>query len=154
MYTFGTSFTTMSFCFNKIPRYVCIILRNIGQHRQSIGHWSTMFGVIVILEHVLFHKTRWSNYNVGDWNQPGKLPLGLAAVASVLCSCDITIPFHGSSAQAWYPGLIAKAGMGEHRDSDRCGCGVVDLPIVSGGREEIDVQVRFRVGFEAKNGEG
>jgi len=127
MYTFGTSFMTMGSWFSKVPRFVYVILAEailipiaiIGAKSfyatlvdilNLIGYWSTMFGVIIILEHVLFRKNTWSNYNVDEWDQPEKLPLGLAAVASFLCSCGIIIP---SMAQAWYTGPIAKVGTGD-----------------------------------------
>jgi len=127
MYTFGTSFMTMGSWFSKIPRYVYMIVSEaivipvaiVGAKTfyatfvdilNIIGYWSTVYAVIIAAEHVIFRRNSWSNYTVEDWNIPSKLPLGMAAVMSFLCSCGIIVP---SMSQVWYTGPIAKTGSGD-----------------------------------------
>ncbi|TCD62689.1 hypothetical protein EIP91_006548 [Steccherinum ochraceum] len=127
MYTFGTSFMTIGSLFSKIPRYVYMIISEailipvaiIGAKRfyatfvdilSIIGYWSSVFAVIVVLEHFIFRRNTWSRYNVADWNKPDRLPVGLAAVMSFLCACGIIIP---CMSQVWYTGPIAAAGSGD-----------------------------------------
>jgi len=127
MYTFGTSVMTVGSWANKIPRYVYLVLAQviiipvaiIGAKTffttfvnvlNYVGYWSTIWAVILVLEHIIFRKNSWSNYDITDWNKPHKLPLGIAAVLSFLCGCGIIVP---SMAQVWYTGPIAKAGTGD-----------------------------------------
>ena len=75
-----------------------------------IGYWSTVFAVIVLMEHFIFRKNSWSSYDMILWNQPKRLPWGLAAVAAFAMSFAIIIP---SMNQAWYTGTIARRGTGD-----------------------------------------
>ncbi|THH30554.1 hypothetical protein EUX98_g3626 [Antrodiella citrinella] len=127
MYTFGTSLMTIGTWFNRIPRYVFMVVSMailipvaiVGATHfydtfvdilSIIGYWSAVFAVIVILEHVIFRHNNWSYYDVSDWNQPSKLPVGIAATMSFLCAVGIIVP---CMSQAWYTGPIAKMGTGD-----------------------------------------
>lgn len=46
-----------------------------------MGYWCTMWVVITLQEQWIFRK---NVYNWDDWNDPKKLPIGLAALASFL----------------------------------------------------------------------
>jgi len=127
MYVFGTSLMTVGSWAGKVPRYVYLVLSQIivipvaiiGAKSffatfvdvlNYVGYWTTIWAVILVLEHLIFRKSTWSNYDIKDWNKPRKLPLGVAAVVSFLCGCGIIVP---SMAQVWYTGPIAKAGTGD-----------------------------------------
>ena len=75
-----------------------------------IGYWSTIFAAIVIVEHLVFRKNDWSQYNLSQWCKPSELPLGLAAIFTFLCAAGIIVP---CMSQAWYVGPIANAGTGD-----------------------------------------
>ena len=44
-----------------------------------LGYWCTSYGVIVFLEHFVFRKGKFENYDLEGWNDPAVLPKGLAA---------------------------------------------------------------------------
>lgn len=45
-----------------------------------IAYWLGPWGIILIEEHFIFRR---GHYNVDDWNTPGKLPIGWAAIVSI-----------------------------------------------------------------------
>ncbi|THG92942.1 hypothetical protein EW026_g8143 [Hermanssonia centrifuga] len=127
MYIFGSSFMTIGSFFAKVPRYVYVIISEailipvaiVGATQfyatfvdvlSLIGYWSSAFAVIVLVEHFVFRKNDFSSYKMEDWNQPRRLPVGLAAVLAFFCAFGIIIP---SMSQVWYTGPIAKAGTGD-----------------------------------------
>ncbi|CAL1708619.1 unnamed protein product [Somion occarium] len=127
MYSFGMSFMTIGSVFAKVPRYVfmgvseaiLIPVAIIGAKRfyvtfvnviSIIGYWSTVFAVIVLVEHFLFRKNDFSRYNVTDWNQPRRLPIGLAALLAFCAGFGIIVPCMSQTA---YVGPIANAGAGD-----------------------------------------
>jgi purine-cytosine permease-like protein len=75
-----------------------------------IGYWSFAYVAIVLVEHFIFRRGRFDSYNVEDWDQPSRLPLGIAATLAFLCAFGIIIP---CMSQAFYQGPIAKAGTGD-----------------------------------------
>ncbi|KAJ7034539.1 purine-cytosine permease [Mycena alexandri] len=123
MYSFGISLMNVSSVFTKVPRYVyaiiatgiCIPLALVGQTRfyaflvtliDLIGYWCASFSAIVLTEHVVFRRCDLARYNVEDWDQPRKLPPGVAALLAFFGSSALVVPF---MAQAWYVGPVAKA---------------------------------------------
>jgi len=127
MYTFGNSFMAITPFFARVPRYVFTIVSTailiplaiIGAKRfytvlvdilSVIGYWSTIFAAIVLIEHFLFRKNNFNSYRIQDWDKPGNLPTGIAALLSFLGGFGIVIP---SMSQVWYTGPIAKAGTGD-----------------------------------------
>ncbi|KAJ7240455.1 permease for cytosine/purines, uracil, thiamine, allantoin-domain-containing protein [Mycena rebaudengoi] len=106
----------------SVPRYVFSIIATaiviplsiVGAHNffttlsnflGLIGYWASTYIAIVLEEHFLFRKGDAALYNLVDWNTPGRLPSGLAAIGAVLCGIGIAIP---SMAQVWYTGPIAE----------------------------------------------
>ena len=65
---------------------------------------------MILMEHFIFRKNDFALYDLAAWNQPRRLPLGVAAVFAFLCAFGIIIPCMD---QAWYVGPIAKAGSGD-----------------------------------------
>ncbi|OCH88374.1 cytosine-purine permease [Obba rivulosa] len=127
MYTFGSSFMTITPFAARIPRYVYTIISEailipvaiIGAiHFYStfvdvisiIGYWSTVFAAIVLCEHVLFRRNSFARYDLRDFNTPRRLPLGAAALLAFLCAFGVIIP---CMSQVWYTGPIARAGTGD-----------------------------------------
>ena len=76
-----------------------------------IGYWLAPYTAIVITEHVLFRKTKWSNYDVQRcWNKPALLPSSLPAVATFIITIGVAVL---CMEQEWWTGPIAKAGTGD-----------------------------------------
>lgn len=44
-----------------------------------LGYWCTSYFVIIFTEHYLFRKGSFANYDLEGWNDPKRLPLGIAA---------------------------------------------------------------------------
>jgi purine-cytosine permease-like protein len=45
-----------------------------------VAYWLAPWAIILVLEHFVFRRGR---YNVEDWNTPGRLPIGWAAIVSM-----------------------------------------------------------------------
>ncbi|KAK7039544.1 NCS cytosine-purine permease [Favolaschia claudopus] len=105
-----------------VPRYVFSILATaiviplsiVGAHSfystlsnflGLIGYWASAFIAIVLEEHFIFRKGAVERYALANWNIPGKLPSGVAALVAGMCGIGIAIP---SMDQVWYRGPIAE----------------------------------------------
>lgn len=75
-----------------------------------IGYWTASFSAIVVVEHVFFRRSQFRRYNVEDWKDPRRLPLGIAAALAFFGSFGLIIP---CMSQVWYVGPIARAGTGD-----------------------------------------
>ncbi|KAA1476145.1 purine-cytosine permease [Dentipellis sp. KUC8613] len=127
MYSLGTSFMAVTPLFARIPRYVYAVVSTailipvaiVGATRfyntlvdilSIVGYWTSSFAAIVLTEHFIIRRNRFSSYNIEYWNQPTKLPPGVAAVLAFICSIGIIVP---SMSQVWYTGPIARSGTGD-----------------------------------------
>ncbi|KAK4698285.1 hypothetical protein P7C70_g7995, partial [Phenoliferia sp. Uapishka_3] len=71
-----------------------------------IGYWASIFTTIFILEHLVFRRANFTNYDVSHWNEPGLLPVGIAAVFSSIVGAALAVL---SMDQVWFRGPIARA---------------------------------------------
>ncbi|EGO26948.1 hypothetical protein SERLADRAFT_360944 [Serpula lacrymans var. lacrymans S7.9] len=127
MYTTCTSFMTISRLFAKIPRIllamastaVLIPVAIVGANSfyatavdvlNMIGYWMAPYSAIILAEHWFYRKITFGAYNVKNWDNPRRLPLGAAAIFVFLASFGIIVP---CMSQVWYTGPIAKAGTGD-----------------------------------------
>ncbi|KZV76787.1 cytosine-purine permease [Peniophora sp. CONT] len=128
MYSFGTSFMTVTPILARLPRYtyafvataILIPVAVVGANSfydtfvdiiSVIGYWSAGFAGIVMADHSIIRRGRWSSYRpVEDWDNPRVLPLGFAAIFAFLCAVGIIVP---SMSQVYYVGPIAAAGAGD-----------------------------------------
>ncbi|KAJ3806385.1 permease for cytosine/purines, uracil, thiamine, allantoin-domain-containing protein [Lentinula aff. lateritia] len=69
-----------------------------------LAYWLAIFSAILIEEHLIFRRGKWSNYNPEDYNNWRKLPLGVASFIAL--SCGVAGAVLGM-AQSWYIGIIA-----------------------------------------------
>lgn len=98
-YSMGMNFQMLGRVFEKVPRPIYTTLSTViymacamgGRNSlydvfksmlPLIGYWVMLFWMIVLLEDVLFRRTR--GYDWSAWNCPQRLPLGLAAGAAFL----------------------------------------------------------------------
>ncbi|CAK7244592.1 MAG: hypothetical protein STHCBS139747_006136 [Sporothrix thermara] len=78
---------------------------NLNNFITLIGYWAAAFCGAVLVEHVWFRRRSCKNYDIADWDTSSRLPLGIAAICSALCSVALIVP---SMDQVWYIGPIAK----------------------------------------------
>lgn len=71
-----------------------------------ISYWSASFVAIMIFEHVIFRKSDATTYDHSIWDDGARLPWGVAALASGVCSFAVVIP---CMAAAWYTGPVAES---------------------------------------------
>ncbi|KAF1985391.1 hypothetical protein K402DRAFT_334627 [Aulographum hederae CBS 113979] len=119
-YSSGLSLQLLGHYFHAVPRLiwsllfviVVAVLAIAGQEHLStivsnfvslLGYWTVSFTIILMMEDKIFRKR--SGYNLTVWDQPSKLPIGVAAVVALLagyCAGGVT-----GMAQTWYIGPIA-----------------------------------------------
>jgi NCS1 nucleoside transporter family len=97
-YSLGLSVQVFGKAFQKVKRYVWtligaviyIIIAIIGSANFAatlsaflldVAYWLGAYAIILIFEHFVF---RHGQYNVDDWNNPSKLPLGWAAIVALV----------------------------------------------------------------------
>ncbi len=73
----------------------------LSNYLLLMAYWLGPWSIILILEHFVFRR---GNYNVDDWNMPEKLPVGWAAIVSLLIGLGGAL---FGAAQADYIGPIA-----------------------------------------------
>lgn len=119
-YSSGLSLQLLGDYFHAIPRFiwsflfalVVAILAIAGSEHLStiisnfvsmLGYWTVSFTIILLIEDCGFRHG--VDYNLEVWDKPKELPVGLAAVISLLAGyCAGGIP---GMAQVWYVGPIA-----------------------------------------------
>jgi len=119
-YSCGLSLQLLGHWFHAVPRFIWSLLVAIvtavlaiaGQQHLStvvssfvslLGYWAVSFTLILLIEDKWFR--RQEGYNLPAWDQPSKLPLGIAAVLALLTGYlagGVT-----GMAQTWYIGPIA-----------------------------------------------
>ncbi|KAJ9609784.1 hypothetical protein H2200_006112 [Cladophialophora chaetospira] len=122
-YSSGLSIQLLGHYFHAVPRFiwsflvalVVALLAIIGKDHLStivsdfvslLGYWTISFTFILLIEDQFFRKRSGEGYNLEVWDTPSKLPLGAAAVFSLLAGYLAGgVP---GMAQVWYVGPIAK----------------------------------------------
>ncbi len=119
-YSLGLSVQVFGRTFQRVPRYIWtligavlyVIIAIVGSSNFSatldnfllvIAYWLGPWGIVLISEHFFFRHGR---YNVDDWNTPGRLPLGWAAIIAL--ALGLVGVLLGAS-QSLYTGPVAKA---------------------------------------------
>ncbi|KAK1222693.1 hypothetical protein PQX77_014437, partial [Marasmius sp. AFHP31] len=75
-----------------------------------IGYWSASYAAIVLAEHFVFRRNKFSNYRVEYWQDASRLPLGFAAVVAFGLSFGLIVP---SMEQVYHVGQFAERGTGD-----------------------------------------
>lgn len=72
-----------------------------------LGYWNTSFFAILFVEHYGFRKGSqgYQLYDLEAWNDPAKMPIGIAGLLSFLCGIAGCVL---GMVQTWYTGPIAK----------------------------------------------
>ncbi|KAK1951947.1 NCS1 nucleoside transporter [Colletotrichum sublineola] len=69
-----------------------------------IGYWSASFVGIVVTEHFVFRRANYKLYEAAIWDDPSKLPWGVAAIGAAALSFALVVP---CIFQVWFTGPIA-----------------------------------------------
>lgn len=108
--------------FARVPRFVWVLLcfaailgLAIGGREQLsvylqnflslLGYWSTQYFIILFSEHVIFRRMSFDNYDLDAWNDPSRLPHGIAA--GVAFAIGIVAWIMGM-VETWYVGPLGK----------------------------------------------
>ncbi|KAG6038661.1 hypothetical protein E4U41_003957 [Claviceps citrina] len=121
MYSASLSLQQLARPLALIPRFVwtllsfaCILALAVGGRERLnaylenflslLGYWCTSYGIVLFLEHYIFRKGRFENYDLEGWNDPARLPLGLGA--AVALGLGIVSWYLGMN-QTWFRGPLA-----------------------------------------------
>ncbi|TVY68988.1 Purine-cytosine permease fcyB [Lachnellula suecica] len=108
--------------FAKVPRFIWTILcfgaiivialagRNnllavLENFLALLGYWCTSYAVIVFSEHYVFRKNNFANYDLEGWNDPAKLPLGIAGFTAFALG---VVAWVMGMVQTWYVGELSR----------------------------------------------
>jgi purine-cytosine permease-like protein len=122
IYSAAISCQQFSRPFARVPRFIWVLacfaailgLAIGGREQLSVylqnflsllGYWSTQYFVILFSEHVIFRKMSFDNYDLDAWNDPSRLPIGIAA--AVAFSIGIIAWIMGM-VETWYQGPLGK----------------------------------------------
>lgn len=106
--------------FARVPRFVwtlfCFVLilgvamggrEELNVYLQNflslLGYWSTSYFAILFLEHYVFRKGSFENYDLDAWNDPTRLPIGLGALAAFVVGVAGWVL---GMVETWYVGPI------------------------------------------------
>jgi NCS1 nucleoside transporter family len=70
-----------------------------------LGYWCTSYFVILFSEHVIFRKGSFENYDLDGWNDPSRLPLGIAAFTAFGLAI---VAWVMGMVETWYVGPLGK----------------------------------------------
>ena len=101
MYTIALSAQAMWEPFSRIPRILWTLAGNgaalgisiaavyyfdafMEYFMDSIGYYLAIYISIALSEHFIYRKNSYSNYNVADWNDNSRLPIGIAGTAALI----------------------------------------------------------------------
>jgi len=156
-YSTGLSIQALGRPFAMIPRFFWVFLSFViytiagvagREHFSAIlsnflailSYWTAFFVVIVAEEHFLFRRKGGvlGGYNLADWDNPSKLPLG---IAGILAACFGVAGAVVGMAQVWYIGPIGKLA-GEAYGADlgfelAAGFATVTYPLCGGWRSGL-----------------
>ncbi|KZT63429.1 hypothetical protein DAEQUDRAFT_770630 [Daedalea quercina L-15889] len=130
MYTACNSFMTLTPGFARIPRFflaiastaIIIPVAIIGSNTfysifsdvlGFIGYWLAPYVAVILVEHVLFRRARWSSYHVFEaWDDPKhpNLAPSYCSIATFVVSIGFIVLCMD---KAWWVGPIARAGTGD-----------------------------------------
>ncbi|KAI0977061.1 permease for cytosine/purines, uracil, thiamine, allantoin-domain-containing protein [Xylaria arbuscula] len=122
IYSAAIAFQQFAHPFARVPRFiwtlVCFLLilalalggrERLNTFLQNflsfLGYWSTSYFVILFLEHYIFRKGRFENYDLDAWNDPTRLPVGLAALAAFLVGVAGWVL---GMVETWYVGPVGR----------------------------------------------
>uniref|UniRef100_L2GBJ0 Nucleoside n=1 Tax=Colletotrichum fructicola (strain Nara gc5) TaxID=1213859 RepID=L2GBJ0_COLFN len=108
LYSAAISFQQMARPLAKIPRPLNTYLQNF---LSLLGYWCTSYFVILLMEHTIFRRGDFANYDLEGWNDPSRLPLGIGASVAFLVG---VVAWCMGMVETWFVGplggLIGESG--------------------------------------------
>jgi NCS1 nucleoside transporter family len=118
-YSLGLSMQVLGKAFQRVKRYVWTLIgavvyvtiaiigsANFAGTLQNflllIAYWLGPWAIILVIEHFVFRRGK---YNVDDWNTASKLPIGWAAIVSMVIGL---LGVYLGAAQSLFTGPVAK----------------------------------------------
>src|SRR3989441_3675405 len=118
-YSLGLSVQVFGRPFQRVKRYVWTLIgaviyvlialpasanfaHTLTDYLLIIAYWLGPWSIILVIEHFVFRHGR---YNVDDWNNPSRLPIGWAAIVSMVFGLVGVLL---GAAQVYYVGPIAR----------------------------------------------
>ncbi|KEF53310.1 uncharacterized protein A1O9_10758 [Exophiala aquamarina CBS 119918] len=121
---YSSAISCQQFCrpFARVPRFIWTFLcfaailglalggrQKLNTYLQNflslLGYWCTSYFVILFSEHVVFRKGSFENYDLEGWNDPARLPLGIAAATAFGLAI---IAWVMGMVETWYVGPLGK----------------------------------------------
>ena len=101
MYTIALSAQALWTPFSKVPRVLWTLAGNgaalgisiaavyyfdafMEYFMDSIGYYLAIYISIALSEHLIYRRNSFKNYNVADWNDNSKLPIGIAGTCALI----------------------------------------------------------------------
>jgi NCS1 nucleoside transporter family len=161
-YSLGLSVQVFGRWWQRVPRYVWTLIgaviyvaialpnsSNFATTLQNflfiIAYWLGPWAIILVLEHFVFRHGR---YNIDDWNTPGRLPIGWAAIVSMAIGL---VGVALGAAQVYYVGPIAHALGGQYGMDVGFELGVIFAGISYLILRNIEIRTSRRGELEASN---
>lgn len=121
-YSSAISFQQVARPFALIPRFIwtlfcfaAILALALGGREELntyledflslLGYWCTSYTIILCQEHVIFRKGSFENYDLEGWNDPSRLPHGIAALTAFLLG---VVAWCMGMDETWFVGPLAK----------------------------------------------
>ncbi len=119
VYSMGMSISVIARWLAAVPRWIWPIvitgiyipLAIVGAHAFAtslenfmnvLGYWLSIYVSIVLEEHFIFRKGKWTNYRVEEsWNRRSMVPVGIAAIIAGLIGAMMAVLGMGEFV-AWY----------------------------------------------------
>ena len=80
------------------------LLEYLENFLSLLGYWGTSFFVILFTEHYWFRKGDFANYDLDGWNDPARLPIGIAGLVAFLVG---VVGWCLGMVETWFTGPIA-----------------------------------------------
>ncbi|KAG5936660.1 hypothetical protein E4U59_004885 [Claviceps monticola] len=120
-YAITLNFQALAPILFKVPRYIFAVIiaaiiipvaiyayrdfyTSLSNFMSLISYWSASFVGIVITDFVVIRRCRFDSYDLAIWDRGSELPIGIAAIASVVLSLCLVVP---CVREEWYTGPIA-----------------------------------------------
>ncbi|KAK7928888.1 hypothetical protein PG985_005886 [Apiospora marii] len=120
IYSAAISCQQISRPFARVPRFIWTILcfaailglalggrEQLNAYLQNflslLGYWCTSYFVVMFVEHWVYRKGNFANYDLEGWNDPSRLPHGIAALTAFLLG---VVAWIMGMVETWYVGPV------------------------------------------------
>jgi purine-cytosine permease-like protein len=80
-------------------------LGSLSNFLGVISYWSAAYVAVLLVEHFVFRKRNFVNYDLTQWDQSAGLPSGIASLGAAILSFGLVVP---GMDQLWFSGPFVK----------------------------------------------